>query len=1122
MVSRDGVALPSVSDFLNGGGKMGAMMRSHVWPAVPIGRPEDWPQPLKTLVGVMLGSSQPMFVAWGPERTLLYNDAYSDILADKHPSALGRDLLEVWSEIRADLQPIVEAAYAGTPVQMDDITLVMLRKGFPEETHFSFSYTPVRDEAGSVAGFFCPCLEITEQVLSDRRRSFRIALEERLRDLADPSEIISAASEALGRHLNVAQVAYAEVDTAGETVLIEREWNSGAMASNVGRHRLADYGPAFADDLRRGQRIAIADVRLDPRTSSPEALAAFERISIASFVNIPLVKAGKLVAVLAVHHIEPRPWFANEIALAEDLGERIWAAVERARTEAHLQQTTNRLNALLANASVSIFLIDDEHRCQYMNPAAETLTGYTLSETEGHHLHDIIHHTRPDGSPYPSHECPIDGVSPGSGREQGEEVFVHKSGRFVPVAFSASSVCDETGKIVGTIVEAQDITERKAAETGLRESEARFRQFGEAASDALWIVDAETGRLEYLSPAFERIWGEPRERVMSDIARWADFLHPDDREAGLSGMPRLLAGERVTNEYRIVRADGDVRWILDVGFPITDEAGRVVRAGGIAQDLTERRLAEEALRESELRLRELNETLEQRVAERTAELSESQRRFQGIFDSALQFMALLSPDGIVVEVNQTALAWSQITPDDIVGKPFWLAAPMRDNPGLQAAVAAGISRAAAGETVREEHEMRGAGEVRAIVDFSVKPVLGETGEPTFLVAEGRDITALKEAQEALRQSQKMEAMGQLTGGVAHDFNNLLTPIVGSLDMLQRKGLGGERERRLIDGAMQSADRAKTLVQRLLAFARRQPLQTQAVDIRGLVEGMADLVASTSGPRVRVEIDVTDELPAAKADANQVEMAVLNLAVNARDAMPEGGTLTISAKPIIVVLGERPDLEAGRYVRLAVADTGTGMDEATARRAVEPFFSTKGIGRGTGLGLSMVHGLASQLGGGLSITSKPGLGTCVELFLPSSDEAVPPSDQVEGSKSGPGAGVAILVDDEQLVRESTADMLEDLGFAVVEAASGEEALRLIDGGQHFDLLISDDLMPGMTGTELAREIRSRRPEARVLVISGYADVGGVAPDLPRLIKPFKQVDLSSKLGELDGTHSVDPN
>jgi signal transduction histidine kinase len=239
---------------------------------------------------------------------------------------------------------------------------------------------------------------------------------------------------------------------------------------------------------------------------------------------------------------------------------------------------------------------------------------------------------------------------------------------------------------------------------------------------------------------------------------------------------------------------------------------------------------------------------------------------------------------------------------------------------------------------------------------------------------------LQEAEDALRQSQKMEAMGSLTGGVAHDFNNLLTPIVGALDLLQRKGVGGERAQRLIAGAIHSADRAKTLVQRLLAFARRQPLQPVAVDIAGLVEGMAELLASTTGPQVHVVVDVAKDLPPANADPNQLEMALLNLGVNARDAMPDGGTLRISATRDSV-RAPRGTLKLGHYVRLSVADTGFGMDEATLARAAEPFFSTKGVGKGTGLGLSMAHGLAAQLGGALTIQSRQGAGTNIELWLP---------------------------------------------------------------------------------------------------------------------------------------------
>jgi CheY-like chemotaxis protein len=360
----------------------------------------------------------------------------------------------------------------------------------------------------------------------------------------------------------------------------------------------------------------------------------------------------------------------------------------------------------------------------------------------------------------------------------------------------------------------------------------------------------------------------------------------------------------------------------------------------------------------------------------------------------------------------------------------------------------------------------------------------------------------------------MEAMGQLTGGVAHDFNNLLTPIVGSLDMLMRRGLGSEREQRLIGGAMQSAERAKTLVQRLLAFARRQPLQASAVGLAQLVNGMAGLIGSTLGPKIEIRVELANDLPPARADANQLEMALLNLAVNARDAMPEGGTLTISAARESVRAGHRSKLAQGHYVRLSVADTGTGMDEVTIGRAIEPFFSTKGIGKGTGLGLSMVHGLAAQLGGGLTIESEIGHGTEVELWLPISTD--PLDDPRPGEREAVVAtarGRALLVDDEDLVRMSTADMLSDLGFEVVEASSAEEALSLIGDGTRPDLLVTDHLMPGMTGAELARKARLLIAGLPILIVSGYAEVEGIAPDLPRLTKPFRNSELAERLREL---------
>lgn len=278
--------------------------------------------------------------------------------------------------------------------------------------------------------------------------------------------------------------------------------------------------------------------------------------------------------------------------------------------------------------------------------------------------------------------------------------------------------------------------------------------------------------------------------------------------------------------------------------------------------------------------------------------------------------------------------------------------------------------------------------------------------------------------------------------------------------------------------------------------------------------MTGLISSTVGPAVVVRLDLAADLPPAKADPNQLEMALLNLAVNARDAMRDGGELKITAKRESVPEVHTSGAKAGHYIRLCVTDTGIGMDQATLARAIEPFFSTKGVGKGTGLGLSMVHGLAAQLGGGLTIESEPGRGTTIELWLPISGSAVDVDEEtIPASPTRVGRGTALLVDDEELVRISTADMLIDLGFKVVEASSAEEALRLLKGGTSPDLLVTDHLMPGMNGAELASEARMLKPAMPILVVSGYAEVEGIAPEWPRLTKPFRNAELAASLAAL---------
>jgi signal transduction histidine kinase/CheY-like chemotaxis protein len=375
----------------------------------------------------------------------------------------------------------------------------------------------------------------------------------------------------------------------------------------------------------------------------------------------------------------------------------------------------------------------------------------------------------------------------------------------------------------------------------------------------------------------------------------------------------------------------------------------------------------------------------------------------------------------------------------------------------------------------------------------------------------------EEALAQLHEAQKLETIGQLTGGVAHDFNNLLTPVMGNLDMLRRRIPSDDpRSQRLVENALQATGRAATLVQRLLAFARRQDLQPRAVDVSSLLVGIEDLVSRSIGPTVSVSVEAPRGLPVARIDPSQLELALLNLAINARDAMPGGGRLDMGVRSEMLDQARGDGLSAGTYIVIFVADTGVGMDPATLRRAVEPFFSTKGLGKGTGLGLSMVHGLAAQSGGALFLSSRLGFGTRAELWLPTAGE------QADAAESAPTEAVqaprratVLLVDDEELVRVGTAEMLIDLGYCVEQASSGVEALAALRShANEIDILVTDYLMPDMSGAEVVREARRARPGLPVLLMTGYTNLSqGPAAELPRLSKPFRQTELAARIADL---------
>lgn len=932
--STDSLFLPE------GAGEAGKILRQTDWSNTTLGAPQHWPVALRALVSVMMGSNQPMFIAWGPERTLLYNSSYAAILDDKHPSAMGCDFLEVWAEIQNDLMPIVEDAYNGKPVHMNDIALKMLRKGRLDEAHFSFSYTPIPNENGQVSGFFCVCRETTLEVRAERKASLEREQQRRvLRQLP------------------------------------------GFAALLIGKDHCFDYAnDAYLSLIGHREVLGRTVAEALPEVVEQGFVGLLDEVFCSG--NAHIARATPVILDGEQHYVD---FIYHPIT---DDAENVVGIFAGGYDVTEQELGKARFRAVQASSAAGFMLLDSvrdtdgdliDFRWADVNDAACRIVGRSTEQFLGKRLLEEMPGNKLDGL--------FDGYVKvvGTGEPWNTEITYDHDGVSVYLHLSVAKVGD------GIAVSFTDLSKRRKAELELQRTLALLKTFTEAVPGVVYAKDRD-GKMLIANRGTATLIGKPPEEFIGltdaeflDDAKQASQIMENDRRVMTSGEPQQL-------EELVQLADGTPAYWLSTKAPMHNEAGDVVGLIGSSVDITARKEAEAALESSREELQTLNETLEQRVAEAIAQ--------------------------------------------------------------------------------REQ------------------------------------------AQEALRQSQKLESMGQLTGGVAHDFNNLLTPIIGSLDLLQRRGGRDEREDRLIGGALQSAERAKTLVQRLLAFARRQPLQSRPVDIKELVEGMADLIASTSGPRVRVQVDAPKDLPTISADPNQLEMAILNLAVNARDAMPEGGLLTIAAQAMHMEDAERAALVPGAYVKLSVSDTGVGMDKETAGRAIEPFFSTKGIGQGTGLGLSMAHGLAAQLGGGLNIQSCVGVGTSVELWLPCTDAPIVAEKSIEPRvvTDASARGCVLLVDDEEIVRGSTAAMLLELGYEVTECESAETALKLLDAGFVADIVVTDHLMPGMTGTDLARTLQSRGFDA-TLIISGYARDDGVSLDLHRLTKPFRQSELIAALDEI---------
>jgi PAS domain S-box-containing protein len=1085
----------------------------------------------------MLSSNQAMFVAWGPGRTLLYNDAYAEILAGKHPEALGRDFLEVWGEIRDDLVPIVEEAYAGRPVHMDDIELIMERRGHKEEAHFAFSYTPVRNEDGAVGGFFCACLETTQTVLVQRRG---IAERERLErmfeqapgfmamlqgpehrfELTNPSyQRLIGHREVMGK--SVAE-ALPEAAAQGYVNLLDQVYRTGEA--------LASHGASFAVQTEPGGRVderildfvyqPVRDVNGAVEGIFVEGQDVTERVRAETALH---AREAELAAeAAAMRHLQS----VGALLVQEDSVEAIYecildAAAEIMGADCASIQMLDPIRQDLKLIASRCFHPQSADFWEWVDAGSGSTCGISLVTGDRVVVGDVEDCTFMAGT------ADLDAYRRSGIRAVQSTPLRSRAG--VPVGMISTHWRDphtpderRLRSLDLLARQASDVIERAAAlaalrdnEARLRESEARYRQIVEGAEDFAIVTLDKDGIITGWNSGAERVTGFAAADAIGRLGEI--FFTPEDRAEGAPDheMSQARKDGRAADERWHQRQDGTRFWGSGLMMRLPGERGGYLK---IFRDRTPEHEADARLRASEARLQVERSFLAEVLAKAPVGFSivDGEGRVTMLNDRGTQLLG----QSFEAAAPHEFAKYGGVHAD---GRPY----EPEDYPTL---------RAARGERIERERliYLRGgpAGTERIVLEVDAMPIRDANGHLAGAVTVFEDaglreqaerelqrrvataVAELEVAQEALRQSQKLESMGQLTGGVAHDFNNLLTPIVGALDMLQRKGLGGEREQRLIAGAAQSAERAKTLVQRLLAFARRQPLQPIAVDIAKLVTGMADLVRSTSGPQIEVVVEVAEGLASAKADPNQLEMALLNLSVNARDAMPDGGTLRITATEERADTDLSTTLRAGRYIRLSVADSGVGMDEATRGRAIEPFFSTKGVGKGTGLGLSMAHGLASQLGGALTIQSRTGVGTNVELWLPvtsASVEGAGPGAKVQMPMSA--AGTALLVDDEELVRISTADMLVDLGYVVVEAGSAEEALDLIRDGLRPGVLVTDHLMSGMNGTDLAHAVRLEQPGVQILLVSGYAENEGVAPDLPRLTKPFRKDELAASLASL---------
>lgn len=1027
-------------------------------------RAERWRQGERERLRRMFEQA-PGFVAMmrGPDHVFeLTNAAYRQLTGNR--DLVGRSAREALPDLRDQVyfELLDEVYRTGKPYEGRSLAVDFKAfDGAPvERKYVDVVYQPVFDEEGGVIGIFAQGADVTA----------RVAAEEAIKSAERQSRQIFNGA------LDYAIIA---LDLDGQIL----RWNEGARRI---------FGWTEAEAL--GQSWDMLFAAEDALSQKPqEAMDAALHLGTAHHDRWHVRKSGE------------RFWASGSISrLLDDAGMPVGLVkVLRDRTEEHLaaealSQAEARLRRAQEAGGVGVFSLDLE--TGELSPTPEFCKIYGLPDTGKISIAEVEAlvveedretasnaDTRREGSSALNVEYRIRRASDGQKR------VIARKGEFEREA---------DGKPVRFVGVVQDVTERRRAQRELRESEARFRALAQAIPNHVWTAQPD-GHLDWFNHRTYEYSGTEEGTLNGD--NWLKIVHPDDVAPTADAWAKAIAaGDVYQMEYRLLDRNGAYRWHIVRGTPIKDESGRIVRWIGTNTDIQEQR-------ETRAKLEDLNRTLEQRVAERTADRDRMWR-----LSTDIMLVADFSATVIAVNPAWKALfGWEE---DELVGRSFMELI----HPDDVDATLAEVGKLSEGATTFSfENRYRAKDGSYRIISWTAAP------DDTFIHANGRDVTEEREAAQALRktelalqQAQKMEAIGNLTGGVAHDFNNLLQVVAGNLQLLAKDVTGNAKAERRIANALAGVDRGSKLASQLLAFGRRQPLDPRVVNVGRLIRGMDEMVRRTIGEGIEVETIVSGGLWNTLVDPMQIENALLNLAINARDAMDGFGKLTIEVGNACIdeaYARLHDDVAPGQYVALSVTDTGTGMSPDLIEKVFEPFFTTKPEGKGTGLGLSMVYGFVKQTGGHVKIYSEIGHGTTVKIYLPRSahqeDLEVNQADllPVEG-----GRETVLVAEDDEGVRATVVELLQELGYRVLKAPDASAALTIIESGIPIDLLFTDVVMPGaLKSAELARKARERIPGIAVLFTSGYTENsivhgGRLDPGVQLLSKPYTREALARKI------------